>query len=107
MIRFFGKQNKDELDSYESRLLIVEWKVNLVIAIVGLQLLLTVFMIAKDLLMPSTTTIVICSIAVIAAIWFFRNQIPGLIKRMVVKQIVGENAPVKETARRETEESIR
>jgi uncharacterized membrane protein len=106
MIRFFGKQNKDQLDSTESRLRTVEWKVNLVLAIVGLQLVLTVLMFAKDLLMPSKTSIFVCLVLLVAAGWFFRKQIPGLIRRMIAKQIVGEDSPSRD-ASRDLEESIK
>ena len=107
MLRFFSKQNKNEIEAPESRLRIVEWKVNLILAIVGIQLILTVLMMARDLLLPSTTTIVLCSAVFIAAAWLFRKQIPGLVKRMLVRKIVGDDSSAKESSRTESEESIR
>jgi hypothetical protein len=106
MIRFFGKQNKDQQDSAESRLSIIEWKVNLILVIVGVQLILTVLMFAKDLLMPSKTSIVICLVLLAAVGWFFRKQIPGLIRRMIAKQIVGQDSPSRDSSR-DLEESIK
>ena len=106
MIRFFGKQNKAEFDSTEARLRSVEWKVNVVLAIVGIQLLLTIFMIAKDLLFPSTMTIALCSAALIAAAWVFRKQIPGLIKRLFVKQMIADDVSAHGSSRAKTEDSI-
>ncbi|QEG20954.1 hypothetical protein [Mariniblastus fucicola] len=112
MIRFFGSQNKDELESSgleasDARLRNVEWKVNLILAIVAIQLVLTVLLMVRAYLIPSTTTIVLVSVALIAAIWFFRKQIPALVKRMLVRQFVGEDSLTKKSSRSNSEDSIK
>jgi hypothetical protein len=106
MIPFFGKQSKDELDATGSRLRAVEWKVNLLLILVGIQLSLSVLSLARATLMPSTTTIVIVSALLIAAGWFFRNQILGLIKRSIARQILQEDSPQRESSFAEREETI-
>ena len=107
MIRFFAKQDKDQKDSNESRLEIVEWKLNVILAIVGVQLALTLFLVAKEFLMPSKTTIFVVLIALIAAAWFLRKYIPGLIKQALVTQIVGDDSQEKKSPKSQMEDSIR
>lgn len=106
MIRFFGKPDKQELESSDSRLRVLEWKVNLLLILVGAQLLITVLTLAKSLLMPSTTTIVIVTILLVVIGWVFRKQIPGLIKRMIAKQLSKEDSD-QDSRKSETEGSIR
>jgi len=107
MIRFFGSQKNDETDATDSRLRTVEWKVNLILAIVAVHFLLTTFMFFSDLLLPSKTTIVIVVVALIAIGWFLRKQILVLIKRSIAKQIVGEDGvETKSSSKRQTEDSI-
>lgn len=100
MIKFFGGQKNEDSTSSDSRLRSLEWKVNLLLGIVGLHFLLSVFMLASDFLLPSKTTIVIVVVVLGVVGWFLRNQILGLIKRAVAKQIVGEeNLPKKKSSR--------
>lgn len=107
MIRFFGKQNGDKPESSDSRLRVVEWKINLVLALVGIQLALTTLILVRQYLIPSTTTLILCGLALAVAVWLFRKQIPGLIKRMLVRQIVSGDSTPSKSSKSETEESIR
>ena len=90
MLRFFSKQNSEESPNTDSRLRALEWKVNVILAIVAVHFLLSLVSFAGKLLLPSTTTIAIVSIAVIALGWFMRKQLLMLIKRSIARQIVGE-----------------
>ncbi len=107
MIRLFAKSDKEEIDSHSSRLRSLEWKVNLLLILVGIQLLVTSLTFARDLLMPSTATIVIVTVVLVAIGWVFRKQIPGLIKRMVARQILKEESSVKDSSHAGMDESIR
>ena len=108
MIRFFGKQNNDDkTESSDSRLRIVEWKINLILIMVGIQFIMTMLIMVKQYFIPSTTTIVLCCVVLAVAIWFFRKQLPGLIKKMLFRQLVGDETTATKAHRRETEDSIR
>ena len=107
MLKFFGNRKGDETASSESRLRTVEWKVNLILAIVAAHFLLTTFMFFSDLILPSKTTIVIVGIVLIAAGWFLRKQILFLARRMIAKQIVGDDGlNEKPATKSQTEDSI-
>ena len=107
MLRFFPKWNSDKNESNDLRLRVVEWKLNLILAIVGIQLTLTTLMLVKQFLFPSTTTMILCGVATVVAIWVFRKQIPGLIKRLLFRQAVSDISASEKSPRRETEDSIR
>ena len=112
MLRFFPKWNSDKNESNDLRLRVVEWKLNLILAIVGIQLTLTTLMLVKQILLPSTTTMVLCGVAMVVAMWVFRKQIPGLIKRLLIRQAVSDKPTAEKPAtekspRREMEDSIR
>jgi len=107
MLSFFSKKNNDENEAADSRLRIVEWKINLILIMVSIQFVMTMLIMVKQYFMPSTTTIVLCVAVLVAAIWFFRKQLPGLIKKLLFRQLVGDDDSATKTPRRETEESIR
>ena len=98
MIRFFSNQKNDESAPTESRLRIVEWKVNIILAIVAVHFLLSLVSFAGKMFLPSTSTIVIVGIALIAAGWFMRKQLLGIIRRSIARQIAGEEKPEPESS---------
>lgn len=106
MFGFFGKQHRKKSDSDDSRLRSVEWKVNVVLILVGIQLALTILILVRQYLIPSTTSLILCGLAVAVAIWLFRKQIPGLLKRLLVRQIVESDVTRPESPVK-TEDSIR
>jgi len=87
MINFFGNQDNESTDS---RLDSIEWKVNLLLALVGIHLGLSVLRFAKSML-PSTFTIVVIGALLAAGCWFLRDRIGGMVRRMVAQQIVGDD----------------
>lgn len=101
MLPFFGNKNSEKSESNDSRLRIVEWKVNLVLVLVGIQLALTTLILVRQYLIPSTTTLVLCGLTLAVVIWLFRKQIPGLAKRMLVRQIVGDDFSSESSTQRE------
>lgn len=105
MLPFFGKKNRVKSESDDSRLRVVEWKVNLILILVGIQLALTALMLVRQFLIPSTTTLILCGLALAVVIWVFRNQIPGLVKRLLVRQIVGDDSAMDSPT--QTEDSIK
>jgi len=106
MLRFFGKPNDEETRSSEARLRSVEWKVNLILALIAIELALTMLILVRQYLIPSTTTLILCGLVLAAAVWFFRNQIPGLVKRLLFRQFVDGDAASR-GGKSETDDSIR
>lgn len=105
MLRFFQKRNTEKHESDDSRLRTVEWKVNLVLVLAALQLILLTLVVVKQYLVPSTTTLALGGVASIGLIWFFRNQIPGMLKRFLFRSSAPDNSVAEKAPRRE--ESIR
>lgn len=89
MINFFG--NQDSSESTDSRLDGIEWKVNLLLAIVGIHLLLSVLRFVGSFLVPSTSTIVIVGLLVVGVCWFLRDRISVMIRRLIARQIMGDD----------------
>ena len=88
MINFFGNQNSDESSDAGARLRAVEWKLNVLLALVGVQLLLQLLSFVSEMLSKSTMIIVV--VGVLALGWFFRDRLLLMIRRIVAQRILGE-----------------
>lgn len=83
MIRFFQKSHGADRNSTEHRLAWIERKLNILLALVaGLLIVetLSLFTSISSLLIPSPTTIALIAVVAIACGYFFRKQIPRLLK---------------------------
>lgn len=107
MLPFFNRKNSTKLESNDLRLRAVEWKVNLILVLIGIQLAMSGLILVRQYLIPSTTTLVLCSVAVAVFIWLFRNQIPGLVKRMIFRQVVSGDSHSRNSPESQMEDSIK
>lgn len=106
MIRFFGKQEKSELDSTELRLRSIEWKLNLVLGLVVVQVALTALCFLKDTFIPSPVTLALVAVLSIGAIWLLRKPLWRFIKRKLLHSMLDEDDGSKRTGVSGTEKSI-
>lgn len=90
MFSFFGNQNRDESTGTEGRLRSVEWKINVLLALVGVHLLLELLSLASSVFLPSKSTILIVLILLAVVGWFLRDRILVMIRRSIAQRILGE-----------------
>ena len=82
LLNFFDKRSLSEDELTQSRIRSIERKINLLLVIVIVQTFLITFVAFStfsEWVMPSWTTIILCSLVALAGVYVFRRQIPGWI----------------------------
>ncbi len=85
MIRLFRKSGNKETSPIEFRLRSMEWKVNLLLGLVTILLIAQLVSFLTSIgrmFIPTPTTVALILVVLIAAGYFFRHRIPGIVKRM-------------------------
>ena len=90
MINFFRNQDDDESSGSGARLRAVEWKLNVLLGLVGAHLLFELVSFVGGLILPSKGTVIFSVIVMLALGWFFRDRLVGMIKRIIAQRILGE-----------------
>jgi hypothetical protein len=106
MIRFFGNQEKSKLDSTESRLRSMEWKINFVLGVAVLHITLTALSFLKDTFIPSPITLALVAVLTIGGLWLFRRPLWRWIKQKLLRSMLDEDGGSKPANVPGTDESI-